>query len=155
MDILALDIATKTGWAHSCGVSGVWDCSLKRDESGGMRLIRFRAKLKEIYASELIDVIVFEAARHAAPGMQGGLVVQSEMQGVLKEWCESENIQYKGYSPTEIKKHALKDTKGKKRSKAKMIQAAENKWPDVTIIDDNHADALWLLDLALNEYGET
>lgn len=153
MEILALDVATKMGWAHSTGQSGVWDFSIKRDESGGLRLMRFRAKLEEIEALGGVDLVAFEAARHAMPGMQGALVAQSELQGVLKEWCQSKNIDFKGYSPTAIKKHALSDVKGKKRTKQKMVQAAENKWPHLKIIDDNHADALWLLDLVMQEYS--
>jgi len=151
MKILALDVATKTGWAHTDSTGGVWDFSVKRDESGGMRLLRFKGKLKEIFALTTVDIVVYEAARHAAPGMQGALVVQSEMQGVLKEWCECEKLLYKGYSPTEIKKHAIGKGRG---SKDVITEAAEKRWPDIEIIDHNHADALWLLDLATKEYGE-
>lgn len=144
--ILALDPATECGYAHSNGVSGVWDLSIRRDESGGMRLIRFEGKLNEIYASVGFDVVVYEAARHSAPKMQGALVVQSELQGVLKRWCEEGKIAYRGYSPAEIKKHALGSGKG---NKAAMVAAAKKRFGKV--IDDNHADALWLLSLALSE----
>ena len=34
-----------------------------------------------------------------------------------------------------------------------MVEAARVKWPDVEIVDDNMADALWLLDLAKSELG--
>lgn len=147
MRILALDPATKIGWAHSCGASGVWDLSIRRDESGGMRFIRLRAKLDEILKSEGIDVLVFEAARHAGPKMQGALVVQAEIQGVLKHWAESvDDLEYRGFSPSEIKKHAT--GKGN-ASKAMMIEAAQEKFG--AIRDDNEADALWLLDLAQSQ----
>lgn len=145
MRILAIDLATKAGWAHSDGPSGVWDLSIRRDESGGMRLLRLTGKLLEIFAHPGIDLVVFEAARHAAPGMQGALIVQAEMQGQVKAWCEAQRIQYRGYSPTEVKKHAT----GKGNSgKPLVVKAAIAKWPDVIIEDHNHADALWLLDLA-------
>lgn len=150
MKILALDLATKCGFAHSDGPSGVWDLSIRRDESGGMRLVRLVAKLKEIAESLGIDIVVFEAARHAAPGMQGALVIQAELQGVLKEFCERWGFQYRGYSPPEIKKHAT--GKGNANKEA-MMKAAQAKWPDVRIVDDNHADALWLLDLAQRDLG--
>lgn len=146
MKILALDPATKCGWAHSDGASGTWDLSVRRDESSGMRLIRLGAKLNEIYASAGIDLVVFEAARHAAPRMQGALVVHAEIQGQIKTWCETFGKEYRGYSPSEIKKHAT--GKGN-ASKEQMMQAATNRgWSP---IDDNHADALWLLDLATKE----
>jgi len=49
--ILALDIATKTGFA--CDVdSGVIDLTPKRGESSGMKTIRFDSRLRE-----LIDLI--------------------------------------------------------------------------------------------------
>lgn len=149
LQILALDPATKTGWAHSCGAGGVWDLKSKRDESGGMRLIRFRSKLSEVRTLAKIELLVYEAARHGAPKMQGALVVHAELQSVIKTWCEDNEIPYKGYSPTEIKKHAT--GKGNAPKKV-MVETAKDKWSNV--VDDNHADALWLLDLATREYGD-
>jgi Holliday junction resolvasome RuvABC endonuclease subunit len=149
MKILSLDIATKCGWAHSNGASGVWNLSVKRDESSGMRLLRLEAKLNEVLDSVGVHFVVYEAARHGAPHMQGALVVHAEMQGVVKRWCDSFGIQYKGYSPKEIKKHA---TGNANASKDMMVEAACDKWPDTNIVDDNQADALWLLDLAMSEY---
>ena len=58
MKILALDPATHTGWAHSCGASGVWDLSIRRDESSGMRLIRLDSKLDEMKRSVGVDLVV-------------------------------------------------------------------------------------------------
>ncbi len=151
MNILALDPATKMGWAHSCGVSGTWDLSIRRDESAGMRLIRLRGKLAEIARDVGVDLVVYEAARHAAPKMQGALVTQAMIQGVLIAWCEEHGIEYRGVSPSEVKKHAT----GKGNAgKPAMIAAAKERWPDRVIGDDNEADALWILDLALREYGE-
>lgn len=109
-----------------------------------MRLIRLRAKLNEVLASG-VDVVVYEAARNAGPKLQGALVVQAEIQGVITLWCEDNMIEYRGYSPSEIKKHATgKGNAGKEQ----MIGAARLKWPDKTVEDDNAADALWILDLA-------
>lgn len=148
--ILALDLSTKTGWATP-HASGVWDLSVRRDESSGMRLIRLRGKLNELASLEPITLVVFEAARHAAPGMQGALSVQSELQGLVKVWCHDHGHEYRGYSPSEIKKHAT--GKGNSNKQA-MVDAAQGKWPDKGPLDDNEADALWLLDLAEKEYAE-
>jgi Holliday junction resolvasome RuvABC endonuclease subunit len=144
MNILAIDPATKCGWAHTSGPSGTWDLSIRRDESAGMRLIRFRAKLIEVGMSG-VDLVVYEAARHAAPKMQGALVVQAELQSVIKVWCVDHRIEYRGYSPSEIKKHATGKGNAKKDD---MMSAARAKWPAKAIRDDNEADALWLLDMA-------
>lgn len=151
MKILAIDPATKCGFAHSCGAAGTWDLSVRRDESVGMRLIRFRGKLNEVLQSVGVELVVFEAARHVAPNMQGALVVQSEFQGILKAWCEDNRLQYRGYSPAEIKKHAT--GKGNANKEA-MKAAALAKWPGVKLADDNEADARWLLDLAITSLGE-
>jgi Holliday junction resolvasome RuvABC endonuclease subunit len=143
MKILALDPATKCGWAHSSGPSGTWDLSIRRDESAGMRLIRLKGKLDEIRRDAGIDVLVYEAARHAAPKMQGALVVQSELQGVIKLWCSENHIEFRGYSPSELKKHAT--GKGNANKEA-MMKAGREKWPACNG-DDNEYDARWLLDL--------
>lgn len=151
LQILAIDPATNSGWAHSSGSSGVWDLSVRRDESAGMRLIRFRGKLNEILDDVGVDLVVYEAARHAAPKMQGALTVQAMLQGVLVAWCEDHGIEYRGYSPSEIKKHAT--GKGN-ANKALMLKTAQENWPSIEIIGDNQADALWLLDLARSQYRE-
>lgn len=150
MKILAIDPATKCGWAvNEPQASGTWNLSVRRDESDGMRLIRLESKLAAIDEAGGIDLVVFEAARHGAPKMQGALVVQAQFQGVLKAWCLRRQIPYRAYSPTEIKKHA---TGRGNANKDAVLLAARDRWPGCK--DDNEADALWLLDLASEEYGD-
>lgn len=147
--ILALDPATHCGFAHSAGASGTWDLSIRKDESAGMRLIRLQGKLEEIRTGVGIDLVVYEAARYV--GVRGGdraLAVQSMLQGVILLWCETNSLAYRGYSPAEVKKAAT--GKGNAR-KELVLAAARRRWPDV--LDDNQADALWLLDLARRDYG--
>lgn len=149
MKILAIDPATKCGWAHSCGVSGTWDLSTRTDESKGMKLIRLNGKLKDVLSSTGINLVVFEAARHAAPGMQRALVVQAELQGVIKLFCEHNRIEYQGISPSEIKKFAT--GKGN-ANKAAMIKSAYARgWK---VADDNEADARFLLEMVMERYKE-
>lgn len=151
LKILALDPATKMGWAYYDGnstVSGTWDLSVRRDESAGMRLIRLKSKLNEIHKLG-IDVLVYEGARHGAPKMQGALVTQSQLQGVFVCWAEENSIQYRAYSPSEIKKKAT--DKGN-ASKEEVMEACKKKL-GVVPNDDNEADALWLLQLASDEYN--
>lgn len=144
MKILALDPATHCGWAHSDGPSGTWDLSIRRDESAGMRLIRLRGKLNELLKSQGVDVIVYEAARNAGSKMQGALVIQAKLESVIVTFCEDNGIEYRGYSPTEVKKHATgKGTANKDH----MIAAAKQKFGIDVGEDDNQADALHILDL--------
>lgn len=146
--ILAIDPATRCGWAHECGISGVWDLSIRRDESSGMRLIRLQSKLMELLKSSNVTLVVYEAARHAAPKMQGALVVQAEIQGVIKITCDQQNVAWRGYSPTEIKKFAT----GKGNAKKPDMIGAACRLASKQITDDNEADAICLLHLAKSEY---
>lgn len=143
--ILAIDPATHCGYAISRKLYGVWDLTPKRDESIGMRLIRFRAKMNEVIESEKINVVVFER-----PGGQhaGAVIVQSEIQGQIKVICEDHNIEYRAYSSQEMKKYAT----GKGNSgKPAMIAAAKERL-GYKGNNDNEADALWLLEIAQNDY---
>lgn len=148
MRILAIDPGTSCGFAHSSGVSGTWDLSVRRDESSGMRLIRLRAKLNEIKAAVGVDLLVFEAARNSK--FANAVKVAGAIQGAMEVWAIDWAVDYKGYSPTEIKKHAT----GKGTAdKVAMLRAASAKWPGLKIEDDNHADALWLLDFVTMRLG--
>lgn len=146
MKILALDPATKCGFAHSSGPSGTFDLSIRKDESGGMRLIRFRAKLDEVKATAGVDLVVFEASRNSKFG--NAIRVAAQLQGVIEMWCTDNGVEYRGYSPAEIKKHATgKGNAGKEQ----MLEAASNRgWNPET---EDECDALWVLDLARRDLG--
>jgi Holliday junction resolvasome RuvABC endonuclease subunit len=149
MPILALDPATQMGWALSPMISGVWDLSIKRDESMGMKFMRLRGKLNELLENYRIQLVVYEAARNASPKMQGSLVHQAQLQAIIIDWALLNGIESKGYSPKEIKKWA---TGNGNASKDAMVAYAKKRWPDVTIVDDNQADALLLWQMAMLEY---
>lgn len=138
--ILALDIATITGWATDTS-SGIWNLRPNRGESEGMRVVRFKAKVKELITLEEITLVVYErpAGMH-----KSSIMVASEMVGVLKDLCEELKVNYASYSATEIKKHAT----GKGNSgKILMVKLAMEKFTNIRVLDDNHADALWLHDM--------
>ena len=144
MNILALDVATHCGWATKTA-SGVWDLSIKRDESSGMRLIRFKAKLAEVVKLEKIDLVVFE---RTAGMHKSSIIVQAELHGVLKIFCEENKLDYRAFSAKEIKTFAT----GKGNSgKPAMIQAAKDKY-NYPGEDDNEADALHIYHLAKSYY---
>ena len=150
--ILSLDVATKCGWAlgnlTTMEASGVWDFSIKRDESSGMRLVRFKSKLNEFFSTRKIDLVTFErsSGMHKAP-----IIVQSELHGVLKLVCEDLGIKYKAYSAQEIKRFAT--NKGR-ANKEVMKEALFNKH-GINLEDDNESDAIWILKLTQKdfEYG--
>jgi Holliday junction resolvasome RuvABC endonuclease subunit len=142
--ILALDVATHCGWKTTTA-SGVWNLTPKRDESSGMRLIRFKSKLAEICQLEKINLVVFE---RSAGFHMNAVIVQSELHGVLKLYLEESRIEYKAYSATEIKKFAT--GKGN-ANKDKMVEAARTQF-GYTGFDDNEADAICMYHLALQDF---
>ena len=148
MNILALDLATRTGWAlyeNSRIESGVQVFDVKRGESPGMRYVRFNRWMNTMLDKPL-DLVVFEQSHHrggAATEVAAGFATR------VLEWCAEKNIEHCSYHTATIKKHAC----GKGNAdKDAMVAAAAVKWPSIELIDDNHADALWILDLAISEY---
>jgi len=114
-----------------------------------MRYVRFRNQLAE--AASLMGpfqaVFFEEVRRHAgtdAAHVYGGLLA------TLTAWCEEADIPYMGVPVGAIKKHAC----GKGNAdKLAMIAAAQTRgWNPA---DDNEADALWILDLALSQHRPT
>lgn len=160
--ILAIDPGTKLGWAISGAQSGTEDLSVNRHESQGMRFIKLEvfldmilkdgpkmldnAKIDPAHSSTKgITLVVYEiVARHKgthAAHIYGGIV------SIIQKMCVEQGIDYAGVPVGTIKKHAT----GKGNAgKPQMIAAAKVLFPDANIIgeDDNHADALCLLDYA-------
>jgi len=141
--LLTLDIATKTGWCTKTS-SGTWDLSPRKNESKGMRLIKFKASLREICEAEKISLIIFEGAVTYGKFPNH---VAVELQGVLKLFCEENSIEYRSYMPTEIKKFATGKGNSKKEA---MIAAAKEKY-GYNGNDDNEADAIHLYHLAVSD----
>lgn len=143
--VLALDVATNTGFATTTA-SGVWKLTPKKDESKGMRLIRFRSKVVEMVDFHDIKLVVFEA--NVGYGKHPNFV-GAEMIGVLKLILEERGIDYMAYQPTSIKKWAT----GKGNAgKPEMIRAAQFRW-NMEGNDDNQADALAILHFTLDDLG--
>lgn len=140
INILAIDQASNCGWAITSGLYGVWDFNTRKDESLGMKWLRFRAKLEEVCKLEKISIIAYErpAGQHA-----NSVIHSAKMVGILEAFCEENDIDYRSYSASEVKKHAT----GKGNAgKPAMIAAAQEKL-GYEGKDDNEADALWILDL--------
>lgn len=144
ISILAIDAASKLGWALSETDYGVWDLRTRKDESIGMKLLRLRAKLDEMFSIHPFTMIAYE---RVAGFHKNALIHEAKLVGKIEEWCEEHGVQYKAYSATEIKKFAT----GKGNAgKPLMIQAAKQRL-DYMGNDDNEADALWILKFAQDE----
>ena len=142
MNILALDLGTKCGYA-SKNNSGVWHLKPSTHESAGERYRKFGMLLREHISVNCIDFVVYEEVhRHIgteAAHVYGGLVA------ILQCVCAEHMVEYKGVGVGTIKKHA---TGSGSASKEEMVKSAIQKMKSVNVIDDNHADALHLLDYA-------
>lgn len=143
--ILALDIATKTGFATSTA-SGVWNLTPKKDESKGMRLIRFKTKLKEMIQVHGFRLIVFEGG---AVFTKHPNFVGLEMIGVCKLTCEELGVDYMAHVPASVKKFA---TGNGHAGKPLMIETARRRW-GMKSNDDNEADALALFHYTCHDLG--
>ena len=151
--VLALDLGTTAGWALRSRdgqiAHGFVNFKPQRFEGGGMRYLRFRRWLTELkQCCDGMDAVYFEEVRrHAgvdAAHAYGGFMAH------LTAWCEHHQIPYQGVPVGTIKKHAT--GKGN-ASKAEMIAAAKR--CGFEALDDNHADALALLDWAIVQGGES
>ena len=130
---LALDLASKTGYAHSAGCSGVWTFSGSRAEK--LRSLRdVVAATLRTYPAELLAV---EAPHHRGGAATLLLVGMAMMAEVV---AYEAGIRFEMVHSSTIKKHA---TGSGKASKGQMIDAASK---ITAVIDDNHADALLLLE---------
>jgi Holliday junction resolvasome RuvABC endonuclease subunit len=149
MNILSLDLATKTGWASNVHGrrSGVVEFALKRGESPGMRFLRCRAWLNEIWSllSGQIDIIAYEQAHHrggAATAVCVGLVTE------VLAFAAEHNIELMPVHTATLKKFATGSGRADKKD---MVQAAKERgWEPQ---DHNEADAQLLLDYAISEIG--
>lgn len=134
INVLAIDQASNCGWATK-HAHGVWDFNTRKDESSGMKMLRFRSKLKEVCELEQINLIVYErvAGQHA-----NSIIHAAKMVAMIETFCEENNINYKAVSAGEVKRFAT----GKGNAgKPQMIASAKLKY-GYTGNNDNEADAL-------------
>lgn len=147
MNILALDLGTKTGWAllQSFAVtSGSLSFVTNRLAGYGIRFLNFRNWLVGMFQKYQIDLVVFEDVRNHigvyAAHAYGGFLAQ------LAAVCEEHQVPYQGFGVKTIKKFISGKGNANKQVIIEAIQAQGYK-----PIDDNEADAIALLLLAESE----
>lgn len=146
--ILGIDPGTRCGFAlrHRDGsiVSGTWNLSPRRHESGGMRYLLLEARLADLPRP---DVVAYEEVRRHlgvdAAHIYGGIVA------TIQRWCTLNQVEYVGVPVGSVKKTAT--GKGN-ASKEAMIAAAQRRWPEWSG-DDNEADARWIAEAAVALLG--
>jgi hypothetical protein len=149
--VLALDLALQTGWSHSCGYSGTQSFHDVRGDSPGMRFVKLRAWLVRMMEEAPFQLIVYEQAGHhisnAATHSAHGFISTAEA------YAAERGIEITSRSPSAIKKYALGETSRSNSHKGRMLVAADNRWPNVEFIDDNHVDAHFLLHMVMEDLG--
>ena len=151
-NILALDVATKTGFAWSDGERiehGLWDLSASGSEHDGRRLMRFEDRLYEAIERWPIELIAFEELMMGSKGMIAAMQ-RSQLRGVLMLVAAKNEIAVRPCHISSVKVFAT--DKGN-ASKPEMIHAARVKL-GVDVTNDNIADALWVLKYAQADVAE-
>ena len=147
MKILALDQATKTGWAYNNenGIQcGLWNLSVHK--TSGQRLRMLLRRLDMINKMMGVDCVACESFGRMFGHAQ---LVLPALRGVIELWCHDNEKPIHFFAPTEIKKHALRRGRADKEL---MFMSAKKKWPHIEIEDHNVADALWILDYARTKF---
>ena len=153
--LIAIDLGTKTGWAvYRDGkiTSGTWQLvDPKRKESAGYRYWQFELQLmrliRAVTASNTpISCVYFEEVRRhlgtEAAHVYGGL------RATLYTVLDKSGIPYASIPVATIKQAAT----GKGNApKDLMLRSAQEKWPEQNVYDDNQADALWILETAIQK----
>lgn len=134
--------------------AGIWDLTKNRFQSQGMRFLCLKKFLVEMEP----DFICFEQVNFphkstAAAQMYWGCV------STIQTFCEEQGIEYAGVYTSDVKKRAT----GKGNSGKPPIIEAANSFFSIdppldsseksTNHDDNIADALWLCQIGIEQFG--
>lgn len=166
MRILALDLATRTGFATWDGArreSGFVDFDVKRGESPGMRFVRFNRWLDDVAGRLGVDqrprVLPFDIVFYEQPFvMRSGAAAEVSLGFAtrVQEFCARYGIEHQPVNGSKLKKW----TTGRGNAKKPDMVAAvcqrffPKAWEEGAKrfeIDDNEADAIALLEYAKAE----
>ena len=111
-----------------------------KPKSRDKRLLRFWDRLDGFKGE--VDVMVWEAARVARH--PAALIVISEYQAIIKLWCLRNEVPYRSYSPSELKKWAC----GHGRATKEDMMLAASRLSGKEITQDDLADSTCLYYMA-------
>lgn len=160
-NILALDLATKTGWAirmrDGTVKHGVINMRAKPDAHQGQRWLNFRSELVALLSNHQIQAVGFEQIDNFAPMKRKGggvsipssaIITMAGCRAHLEAVCAVNRIDLTGHHIGSIKKNWT----GAGNAKKDMMVAEAFK-RGYKPADDNSADALAILDLMLADCG--
>ena len=145
--ILAIDPGTHCGWAsfHKGHIeSGVHDFALGRGDSPGMRFLRFRNWLADILTMSAPQLVVYER-----PHLRGGYATDLLVGFVtrIQEACAERGIECEAVHSATLKKGVTGSGRADKGAVMRVVSEEFGR----KVTDDNEADALGLLWIAMKE----
>ncbi|GAA0535604.1 hypothetical protein [Pigmentiphaga daeguensis] len=153
-NILALDLATRTGWAIATRdgriLSGCESFVPRASWDPGQRGLRFKAWLQEVVHHRDIHAIAYEVViRHGPQNMAAAAHLYGLLEGLMWMAASLRQLPVEGVQPTVVKKVW---TGSGRADKGAMV--AEAKRRGFRPVDDNEADALAILNWALSQKTE-
>lgn len=150
-NVLALDLATRTGWAIATRdgrvIGGTESFVPRASWDPGQRGLRFRAWLADLVGRYHVHAIAYEAVvRHGPQNMAAAAHLYGLLEGLVWMTASTRSLRVVGVQPTVVKKSWAGSGRADKR--AMVLEAARRGF---VVEDDNHADALAILDWALGQ----
>lgn len=147
-NVLAIDLATKTGWAikHRDGsiTSGMYDSGTKKGAHDGQRFLNFRSFFSSLIQDQQIHHVVYEDIRRHVSTQSAH--VHGGLKAVMLMICAGSNIETSCFGVKTIKKHWTGN--GNSDKDAMLLEANRRGF---NVADDNEADALAILHLFMSE----
>lgn len=137
--------------------SGTWDLHQKKCEDDAMRYLRLKKFLMELNPDFIgFELVNFPHRSTQAAACYWGIVA------VIKLYCKENEVMFVGVETGSLKRRATGKGGGKGTKKPEMVQAANKAFNIIPPLDDtdsasnkdhNIADAMWLMQIALEEYA--
>jgi hypothetical protein len=153
LNILALDLGTHCGWSMSRAGAityGTKNLSAKRTDGPGQRWLKFRALLANQYnAAGELHAIYYEDVQAHGPREKPNTLAAHVYGGFLahlEAWCDVQRVRLVPVGVGQVKKHW---TGRGNANKEAMVAEAKRRGFRLSEDEDDTADALAILDLAL------
>ena len=152
MNILALDLAKQVGFARHFSNSGMTSSGSKsfaprRGQSVGALFAKWQLWMDDTIRLHEFNYVAYELIDWQIQGYEWREMYLG-MIAIIQARCFISGINCKGYTVRDIK---LAATGQAKAEKSEMVRTARLMWPDQQIIDDNQADALWVLYVCMRD----
>lgn len=146
-EVLALDIATACGY-HTHNGGGTWNFSESKTRNGNKKHKHFRDTLIKYITENSIRMVVAEDVLMNKKRFRATISL-AEMRGVLLEVCDELGLPEPEFlNATNIKTFAT----AKGNASKDDMEAACKKRYNIDPVDDNHADAVFILYLFCRKF---